>query len=130
MGIEVGSAGVGAGSVAVAIGAVVTMGGTKVAVGEGPTTGVCVGVGVKGGMPGVAVGSGGAPVPIGAGVASVPGGTNVTLLCEDLPPGLRPEDNETGSRLSLEQLARRFENGAGAQGRASQSAGSAKDGRK
>jgi hypothetical protein len=30
-------------------------------------------------------------------------------LCENLPPGLRPQDNEAGSRLSLEQLARRFE---------------------
>jgi uncharacterized protein YndB with AHSA1/START domain len=38
----------------------------------------------------------------------VPGGTDVTLLFTNLPPGLRPEDNETGSRLSLEQLARRF----------------------
>ena len=61
----------------------------------------------------------------------VPGGTEVTLLFENLPPGLRPEDNEAGARLSLEQLARRFENGTGAaQGRASQSAGSAKGGRK
>ena len=61
----------------------------------------------------------------------VPGGTEVTLLCKDLPPGLRPEDNEEGSRQSLEQLARRFEDGAGlAQGRESQSAGSAKGGRK
>jgi uncharacterized protein YndB with AHSA1/START domain len=39
----------------------------------------------------------------------VPGGTDVTLVCKDLPPGLRPQDNEAGSRLSLEQLARRFE---------------------
>jgi uncharacterized protein YndB with AHSA1/START domain len=39
----------------------------------------------------------------------VPGGTEVTFLCKNLPPGLRPEDNEAGSRLSLEQLARRFE---------------------
>ena len=38
-----------------------------------------------------------------------PGGTEVAFLCENLPPGLRPEDNEAGSRLSLEQLARRFE---------------------
>jgi uncharacterized protein YndB with AHSA1/START domain len=38
-----------------------------------------------------------------------PGGTEVTLVFENLPPGLRAEDNETGSRLSLEQLARRFE---------------------
>ena len=33
----------------------------------------------------------------------------VTFACENLPPGLRPQDNEAGSRLSLEQLARRFE---------------------
>ncbi|MBV9775170.1 MAG: SRPBCC domain-containing protein [Gemmatimonadetes bacterium] len=39
----------------------------------------------------------------------VPGGTEVTLLFTNLPPGLRPEDNDTGARLSLEQLARRFE---------------------
>jgi uncharacterized protein YndB with AHSA1/START domain len=35
----------------------------------------------------------------------VPGGTEVTLLFTDLPPGLRPEDNEAGARLSLDQLA-------------------------
>ena len=39
----------------------------------------------------------------------VSGGTAVTFLCENLPPGLRAEDNEAGARLSLEQLARRFE---------------------
>jgi uncharacterized protein YndB with AHSA1/START domain len=39
----------------------------------------------------------------------VSGGTEVTFLSENLPPGLRPEDNEAGSRLSLEKLARRFE---------------------
>ena len=39
----------------------------------------------------------------------VTGGTEVTLLFENLPPGLRAEDNEAGARLSLEQLARRFE---------------------
>ena len=39
----------------------------------------------------------------------VSGGTEVTFLCQNLPPGLRPEDNEAGSRLSLEQLARRCE---------------------
>jgi uncharacterized protein YndB with AHSA1/START domain len=37
------------------------------------------------------------------------GGTAVTLVCTNLPPGLQAEDNEAGSRLSLEQLARRFE---------------------
>lgn len=39
----------------------------------------------------------------------VPGGTEVTFLFENLPPGPRAEDNETGARLSLDQLARRFE---------------------
>ena len=39
----------------------------------------------------------------------VSSGTEVTLVFENLPPGLRAEDNEAGSRLSLEQLARRFE---------------------
>jgi uncharacterized protein YndB with AHSA1/START domain len=39
----------------------------------------------------------------------VSGGTEVTLVCRNLPPGLRAEDNEAGSRLSLEQLARRLE---------------------
>jgi uncharacterized protein YndB with AHSA1/START domain len=38
--------------------------------------------------------------------ANMPGGTEVTFLCRNLPPGLRPEDNEAGARLSLEQLAR------------------------
>jgi uncharacterized protein YndB with AHSA1/START domain len=37
------------------------------------------------------------------------GGTEVTLVFENLPPGLRAEDNDAGARLSLEQLARRFE---------------------
>jgi uncharacterized protein YndB with AHSA1/START domain len=37
------------------------------------------------------------------------GGTDVTLLFQNLPPGLRPEDNDEGARLSLEQLARRVE---------------------
>lgn len=33
-------------------------------------------------------------------------GAEVSLLCRDLPLGLRLEDNETGSAQSLEQLAR------------------------
>ncbi len=36
-------------------------------------------------------------------------GTQVTVLSENLPPGLRPEDNDEGARQSLDQLARRFE---------------------
>jgi uncharacterized protein YndB with AHSA1/START domain len=39
----------------------------------------------------------------------VSGGTEVTLVCKNLPPGVRAEDNEAGSRSSLEKLARRFE---------------------
>jgi uncharacterized protein YndB with AHSA1/START domain len=38
----------------------------------------------------------------------ISGGTQVTLLFENLPPGLRAEDNDTGAQLSLKQLARRF----------------------
>jgi uncharacterized protein YndB with AHSA1/START domain len=38
----------------------------------------------------------------------VPDGTEVAIACTDLPPGLRPEDNEAGSRESLEKLAKRF----------------------
>jgi uncharacterized protein YndB with AHSA1/START domain len=38
--------------------------------------------------------------------AVVDGGTEVTIACTHIPPGIRPEDNEAGSRLSLEQLAR------------------------
>ncbi len=39
---------------------------------------------------------------------AAPGGTEVTLVFDNLPPGLRPEDNDLGARLSLDQLARRF----------------------
>jgi len=39
----------------------------------------------------------------------VQGGTRVILAFANLPPGLRPEDNDAGARLSLEQLARRCE---------------------
>jgi uncharacterized protein YndB with AHSA1/START domain len=39
----------------------------------------------------------------------IPEGTNVTLVFEKLPAGLRPADNDEGARMSLAQLARRFE---------------------
>jgi uncharacterized protein YndB with AHSA1/START domain len=39
---------------------------------------------------------------------AVHGGTEVTMTFSNLPPGLRPEDNDAGARLSLDQLARRF----------------------
>lgn len=37
------------------------------------------------------------------------GGTEVTIVFEHIPPGIRPEDNDTGTRLSLEKLARYIE---------------------
>jgi uncharacterized protein YndB with AHSA1/START domain len=40
------------------------------------------------------------------------GGTTVSILFKDIPPGIRPEDNEAGTRSSLEKLARFVEQGA------------------
>jgi hypothetical protein len=37
------------------------------------------------------------------------GGTVVTILFENLPSGIRPEDNDAGTRSSLEKLARYVE---------------------
>lgn len=42
-------------------------------------------------------------------LTETPAGTEVVFHSTDLPPGLRPEDNDEGARSSLEQLARRFE---------------------
>jgi uncharacterized protein YndB with AHSA1/START domain len=36
-------------------------------------------------------------------------GTEVTVLCENIPRGIRPGDNEAGTRSSLENLARFLE---------------------
>jgi uncharacterized protein YndB with AHSA1/START domain len=36
-------------------------------------------------------------------------GTEVTILFENIPPGIRPEDNDAGTRSSLEKLARYVE---------------------
>jgi uncharacterized protein YndB with AHSA1/START domain len=38
-------------------------------------------------------------------LVSVGRGTEVTMLCENIPPGVRPEDNEAGGRSTLEKLA-------------------------
>jgi uncharacterized protein YndB with AHSA1/START domain len=38
-------------------------------------------------------------------LAVADGGTEVTMLCQDLPPGIRPEDNEEGTRQALRKLA-------------------------
>ena len=37
------------------------------------------------------------------------GGTTVSILFKDIPPGVRPEDNEAGTELSLQKLARYVE---------------------
>jgi uncharacterized protein YndB with AHSA1/START domain len=44
-------------------------------------------------------------------LADTKDGTEVTILCEGLPPGIRPEDNETGTRQSLHKLAALLETG-------------------
>jgi uncharacterized protein YndB with AHSA1/START domain len=38
-------------------------------------------------------------------------GTRVTILCENIPTGVRPQDNETGCRQSLRKLAALVEPG-------------------
>jgi uncharacterized protein YndB with AHSA1/START domain len=43
-------------------------------------------------------------------LADADGGTEVTVLCEDIPKGINLEDNETGSRSSLQKLAAFIEN--------------------
>lgn len=37
------------------------------------------------------------------------GGTTVSIVFKDIPSGIRPEDNETGTQLTLEKLARYVE---------------------
>ena len=44
-------------------------------------------------------------------LADADGGTEVTMLCQDLPPGIRPEDNEEGTRQALHKLAALLEKG-------------------
>jgi uncharacterized protein YndB with AHSA1/START domain len=44
-------------------------------------------------------------------LADAADGTEVTILCEDLPAGIRPEDNEAGTRQSLQKLAGLLETG-------------------
>lgn len=44
-------------------------------------------------------------------LADAADGTEVTILCEGLPAGIRPEDNETGTRQSLQKLAGLLETG-------------------
>jgi uncharacterized protein YndB with AHSA1/START domain len=44
-------------------------------------------------------------------LADAEDGTDVMILCENLPAGVRPEDNETGTRQSLQKLAALLETG-------------------
>jgi hypothetical protein len=37
------------------------------------------------------------------------GGTTVSIFFKDIPSGIRPEDNEVGTQLTLEKLARYIE---------------------
>jgi uncharacterized protein YndB with AHSA1/START domain len=45
------------------------------------------------------------PMTITTRFADTRAGTEVTVLCRDIPAGIRPEDNELGSALSLRNLA-------------------------
>jgi uncharacterized protein YndB with AHSA1/START domain len=38
-------------------------------------------------------------------LTAVPGGTEVSIRCENVPEGIRPEDHEAGLRSTLENLA-------------------------
>ena len=38
-------------------------------------------------------------------LADADGGTEITILCEDLPKGIRPEGNELGCKESFQKLA-------------------------
>jgi len=47
-------------------------------------------------------------------LASAGTGTEITIRCDNIPPGIRPEDNEAGCRASLEKLAAFLEKGSAA----------------
>jgi uncharacterized protein YndB with AHSA1/START domain len=42
-------------------------------------------------------------------LAQAEGGTEVTITCEDIPTGIKPEDNERGCKESLQKLAKLLE---------------------
>ena len=44
-------------------------------------------------------------------LTDAPGGTTVTVVHEGVPAGVSPADNETGTRMALENLARLLERG-------------------
>jgi hypothetical protein len=41
--------------------------------------------------------------------ADADGGTDVTILCQDIPSGIRAEDNDLGTKQSLRKLAQLVE---------------------
>ena len=47
----------------------------------------------------------GGEMTITTSLADADDGTEITILCQDIPPGIRLEDNETGCRESLQKLA-------------------------
>jgi len=42
---------------------------------------------------------------ITTGFADTDGGTEITVLCWDIPAGIRPEDDQRGCKSSLQNLA-------------------------
>jgi len=44
-------------------------------------------------------------------LADVPDGTEIAMVCENIPKGIRPEDNVMGCRSSLQNLAALLETG-------------------
>lgn len=56
-------------------------------------------------------------------LAEVAGGTEVTIAFDGIPPGIRPEDNDAGTRSSLEKLARYVESRTAASDAAGPSTG-------
>lgn len=49
------------------------------------------------------------PMRMAVSLTEAPGGTLVTITFIDLPTGIRPEDNELGTRMALDKLARLVE---------------------
>lgn len=45
------------------------------------------------------------PMTITWTLTDAPAGTEVTVLCENVPEGIRPEEHATGIRSTLENLA-------------------------
>ena len=44
-------------------------------------------------------------VIVGTWLSRLKAGVTIVVLCEDIPPGIQPENNEMGSRSTLQNLA-------------------------